>query len=158
MTQNHVHFPRTTPAQRKLLFETWEATGSVPAACQVAHVGRGTFYYWKSRFDVGSYPALVEFADHAPHTHAHIADELAQQVLSLRQHHPSWGKRRISDEVAKGNNWEPLVSPNTVKRILSDAGLWSGLARAAGKKKRPASVAARTKQARQSTSTSVLCR
>ena len=34
------------------------------------------------------------------------------------------GKRRIVDELAKGNNWAPLVSPNTVKRILQDAGLW----------------------------------
>lgn len=151
MSQKHLHFPRTTPAQRQLLFETWEATGSVPEACQVAHVGRGTFYYWKPRFDAGSYAALVAFADHAPHTHAHIADELAQQVIRLRQQHPTWGKRRISDELAKGNNWEPLVSPNTVKRILSDAGLWTRLARAAGKKRRPSSVAPRTRRARRST-------
>jgi len=26
--------------------------------------------------------------------------------------------------MAKANNWVPLIRPNTVKRILSDAGLW----------------------------------
>jgi hypothetical protein len=36
----------------------------------------------------------------------------------------TWSKRRISDELAKDNNWVPLVSPNTVKRIVQDAGLW----------------------------------
>jgi hypothetical protein len=42
----------------------------------------------------------------------------------MRQAHPDWGKRRIADELAKGNNWAPLVSPNTVKRILKDGELW----------------------------------
>jgi hypothetical protein len=30
----------------------------------------------------------------------------------------------LVDEIAKANNWVPLVSPNTVRRILEDAGLW----------------------------------
>lgn len=38
------HFPQTTPSQRRLLFETWEATGNVEQACRVAHVGQRTFY------------------------------------------------------------------------------------------------------------------
>jgi hypothetical protein len=49
---------------------------------------------------------------------------VAAQVIALRRQSPAWGKRRIADELAKGNNWVPLVSPNTVKRILCDAGLW----------------------------------
>jgi len=46
-------------------------------------------------------------------------------VIALRQQHPKWGKRRITDEIAKENNWTALVSPNTVRRILVDAGLWT---------------------------------
>ena len=38
------YFPLTTPSQRRLLFETWQATGDVEQACRVAHVGRRTFY------------------------------------------------------------------------------------------------------------------
>jgi hypothetical protein len=34
------------------------------------------------------------------------------------------GKRRIADELAKANNWVPVVSPNTIRRILEEAGLW----------------------------------
>lgn len=41
MTTSPVHFPLTTPGQRRLLFETWESTGSVTGACRKAHVGRG---------------------------------------------------------------------------------------------------------------------
>jgi hypothetical protein len=43
------YFPLTTPSQRRRLFATWAATGDVEHACRVAHVGRRTFYYWKSR-------------------------------------------------------------------------------------------------------------
>ncbi|MCC9078738.1 hypothetical protein FKZ61_021820, partial [Litorilinea aerophila] len=40
MAKRRTHFPHTTPQQRKLLFETWEATGNVTLACRKAHVGR----------------------------------------------------------------------------------------------------------------------
>ena len=151
MSKKHIHFPRTTPAQRKLLFETWEATGNVPAACQVAHVGRGTFYYWKPRFDAAGYAALLQFADHAPKAPARISDRLAQRVIALRQQHPTWGKRRISDELAKANHWVPLLSPNRVKRILMDAGLWNRLAHRAKKKTVRSSVVRRMNPAKRST-------
>ncbi len=45
-------------------------------------------------------------------------------MISLRQAHPDWGKQRIADELAKAKHWVPLLSPNTVKWILRDAGLW----------------------------------
>jgi hypothetical protein len=51
---------------------------------------------------------------------------VVEQVLQARQQHPDWGKQRIADELPTGNQWVPLGSPTTVKRILRDAGLWSG--------------------------------
>ena len=119
-----IHFPLTTAQQRRLLFETWEATGDVFLACRTAHVGRSTFYVWKPRFDAGGYAALDQFASRAPKRIRRVADPIAQQVSALRQQHPDWGKQRLADELAKVNGWRPLISPNTVKRILHDAGLW----------------------------------
>ena len=52
----------------------------------------------------------------------------------VRENHPDWGKKRIADELAKANNWVPLVSSNTVKRILKDAGLWEAVEAEVGKK------------------------
>lgn len=52
----------------------------------------------------------------------------AQQVVALRQANPSWGKRRIAHELAKANNWNTILSPNTVRRILEDASLWQAAA------------------------------
>ena len=124
MTAKHIHFPRTTVAQRRLLFETWAATGSIAAACRTAHVGQRTFYNWKGRFETAGYAGLAAFRSHAPKAPHRIAPEIEAQVQALRAQQPSWGKQRLADALAKGNNWVPLVSPNTVRRILQDAGLW----------------------------------
>jgi transposase len=133
-----IHFPLTTAQQRRLLFETWEATGDVDQACRTAHVGRRTFYYWKARFAAGGYAALDQFASRAPKRPPRTTATVEQQVIALRQQNPSWGKHRLAAELTKANNWVALVSPNTVKRILHDAGLWSS-AKTAAKKgaKRP---------------------
>jgi transposase len=124
MTTKRIHFPETTAPQRKLLFETWEANGNVSAACGKAHVGRGTFYYWKPRFEAQGYAGLEEFESRVPKEPFRTPATVEQKVIVLRQEHPQWGKKRIADELTKANNWVPLVSPNTVKRILQEAGLW----------------------------------
>ena len=133
-TLKRIHFPETTAQQRKLLFETWEATGNVTKACRKAHVGRGTFYYWKPRFDECGYAGLEEFASRAPKEPHRTPSEVEQQAIALRREHLDWGKRRIADELAKANNWVPLVSPNTVKRILKEADLWEPVEASGGKK------------------------
>ena|SRR5215468_11936714 len=120
-----IHFPLTTAQQRRLLFETWEASGDVALACRTAHVGRSTFYTWKPRFQAGGYAALDAFASRAPNRTRRCDAALEQQVIALRHDHPDWGKQRLADELAKANGWRPLLSPNTVKRILRDAGLWT---------------------------------
>lgn len=133
MAQKRIHFPLTTAQQRRLLFETWEATGDIALACRTAHVGRATFYYWKPRFIAGGYPALEAFASRAPLRTRRLNATIAQQVIALRRDHPDWGKDRIADELAKAHDWVPIISPNTVRRILRDAGLWEPAAAAAKK-------------------------
>jgi transposase len=124
MNKKRTYFPQTTAQQRRLLFEVWEETGDRDEACRRAHVSVGTFYVWKPRFEAGGYEALETLQSRAPKVHHQTPAEIEADVVAMRREHPEWGKRRIGDELAKGNNWVPLVSPNTVKRILKDAGLW----------------------------------
>lgn len=133
MAQQRIHFPMTTAPQRRLLFETWEATGDVALACRTAHMGRATFYYWKPRFTAGGYAALETFASRTPHHTRRLDATIEHAVLALRQTHPTWGKRRIADELAKAHGRVPIVSPNTVRRILRDAGVWDAPPAAAKK-------------------------
>jgi transposase len=124
MNPKRTYYGYTTPQQRRLLFETWEATGSVTQACRKAKVSRGTFYYWKARFDQQGYPGLEEFESHVAHKLNYKEAAIEQKVIEMRKANPDWGKARIAHEMAKTNNWVALVSPNTVKRILQDEGLW----------------------------------
>jgi transposase len=133
MAQKRIHFPLTTPQQRRLLFETWQATGDVDLACRTPHIGRATFYYWKPRFIAGGYPALKAFASRAPQRTRRLNPTIEQQVIALRREHPDWGKDHIADELAKAHDWVPIISPNTVRRIVRDAGLWEPAAAAAKK-------------------------
>ncbi len=125
MKYNHTYFPRSTAQQRKLLFERWEATGSVTQASQEAHLSRTTFYLWYPRFVEQGYAGLL-----VPHPTVRkhqqtIAPAIAEQVLQMRREHADWGKKRIADELTKRHNWVPVVSPNTVQRVLRAAGLWA---------------------------------
>ncbi len=121
------YFRPTTAQQRKLLFSTWQQTGNVALACRQARVSRQTFYNWKTRFETDGYLGLSEPKSHAPHNPRRISAEISEQVIAMGEQNPKWGKRRIADELTKANDWVPLVSPNTVKRILIDAGLWEPL-------------------------------
>jgi transposase len=134
MSQKHSYFRFTTSQQRMLLFETWEASGSVTKACQVAHVGRATFYYWKPRFDAYGYPGLEEFQSRAAHKLNRKSKVLEQCVVEAHDQHPEWGKKRIADELAKENNWVPVLTPNTVRRILQAFNRWPANPKAGRKK------------------------
>ena len=61
-------------------------------------------------------------------------ESIAERVIELRRTHPEWGKFRIADEMAKENNWVPIISPNTVRRILREADLWPEQAKPGRKK------------------------
>jgi len=124
MDKQRVQYPRTTPSQRKVLFQIWEETGDIAKACREARVSEGTFYYWRPRFEVGGYEAVEQFASHAPKAPNRTSDKIEQEVIAMRRQNENWGRQRIADELAKKNNWLPVISPNTVKRILQEAKLW----------------------------------
>lgn len=132
MRTQGVYFRATTAQQRRLLFARWEESGSVTQACAAAHVSRMLFYNWKARFEQEGYPGLEHSRSRARKHPARKAKEIEEQVVETYQAHPDWGKKRIAQELAKTNSWVPVVSANTVKRILTDANLWTS--KRAGKK------------------------
>lgn len=124
MDPKRTYYGYTTFQQRRLLFESWEETGKITQAYKKAHVSRGVFYYWKARFDEKGYGGLEEFDSREAHKLNKKSESIEQKVIEIKKAHNDWGKRRIADEIAKANNWVPIVSANTVRRILHTAGLW----------------------------------
>ena len=105
MNPKRTYFPPTTPQQRKLLFETWQATGSV----------------------VAGYPDLENYAAKGPAKgYGQTPTAVAQKVIELHAAHRDWGKQRLAHDAKrpKGTTGWRRFSPNTVRRILTDAGAW----------------------------------
>lgn len=138
MSKPRIYYPRTTYSQRKLLFQVWEETQDTAEACWQARVSESTFYYWKPRFEAGGYEGLRKVKQPGPAPGIRIGTEIQGKVAEMKEAHPEWGKQRIADELAKRNSWVPLVSANTVRRILREKGLWEAVAKEA-KKKGPSS-------------------
>lgn len=118
-----VYYRPTTADQRQLLFKTWIETHNLPLACRVARVSRQAFYYWKPRFDQQGWVGLQKPRSHAPHQPVKSDPALVERVIATKRVHPQWGRHRIADELRKENNWLPLVSASTVRRILITHGL-----------------------------------
>ncbi len=115
MKAKRVCFPPTTAQQRKMVFEIWEQSKNATTACQKAHVGRTTFYYRKGRFEKKGYARLESYERlGAPKGSGRVVAEVERKVLEMHGQNDDWGKHRLAHEIAKANNWVPLVSPNTV--------------------------------------------
>ena len=123
MKKKQIGYPRTTASQRKKLFEVWEETRDVDRACREARVSERSFYNWKPRFEAGGYEALEKFEPAGPRPGSRIPKNVQHKVVELKKAHAKWGRRRIADEIAKENNWVPLVSPSSVKRWVAPDGL-----------------------------------
>ena len=124
------YYRPTTADQRKRLFAVHEETNSVRRAAVAAHVGVGTYYYWRKRFEEGGYPALEQPGSHRPHTFARqLPASVGQEVLAAKREHPAWGKQRIADELTKAHGWQAVVSASEVRRMLIEAGLWDQVTR-----------------------------
>lgn len=136
------YFRPTTPQQRRLLFETYEATGKVSHACRVAHVGRSTFYYWLPRFQEGGYAALEVERSRAPHTTRipPTPGAIVQEVITYKRDHPQAGYRSVANGVRKAHNWEPVIGPTKVREILIEASLVTPRTPHQPKAKRPTAV------------------
>lgn len=124
------YYRPTTAGQRKRLFEVYAETKNPRQAAATAHVGVGTLYYWRARFEQGGYPALEQLRSHRPHTFARqLPEAVRQEVIAAKQEHPAWGRQRIADELRKAHGWQAVVSPSEVRRMLLEAGLWLKVAR-----------------------------
>jgi transposase len=123
------YYRPTTADQRKRLFTVYEQTRSVRQAAAAAHVGLGTYYYWRPRFAEAGFAGLEQPRSHRPHTVARQVPEAGrQEVLAAKRAHPEWGRQRIADELRKAHGWQSVVSPSAVRRMLVEAGLWNAVA------------------------------
>jgi len=115
-----VYFRPTTVGQRQLLFSTAEETGNVSEAARRAHVSRGTYYYWRARYESDGAAGLAAEGSRAPH-HTRIppvSAELRAEVLAYHQAHPGEGYRSIANSIGKAHEWQKVIGHTKVREII----------------------------------------
>lgn len=119
-TPKRVYFRPTTASQRQLLFSSIEETDKVSESARRAHVGRGTYYYWQSRYKSEGLAGLSTPRSRAPH-HTRIPSisaELREEVLTYSQAHPSEGYQRVTDRICQAHDYEKVIGRTKVSEIL----------------------------------------
>jgi len=118
-TPAQAYFRPTTVSQRQLLFRQVEETGNVSAAARQAHVGRGTYYRWRGRYQTAGLAGLAHERSRAPQRPriAPLRAALRAEVLAYDAAHPGTGTRTVAHRICQAHNWEPVISHTTVWQI-----------------------------------------
>jgi transposase InsO family protein len=120
-------------SQRELLFRAAEETGNVSEAARQAHVGRGTYYYWRDRYRADGQAGLAQERSRAPKRTriAPVGDEVQAEVLAYYRAHPNErGYRTIANRLRQQHG-QAVMGQNKVGEIIRAA-------RAAGRLEAPA--------------------
>jgi len=96
--------------------------GTFRQLCRRFGISAKTGYKWLERFRQGGAPALADQSRRPHHSPASTSCQLQEKVCQMRQHHPSWGGRKIHARLlALGHHDVPAAS--TISDILRRAGL-----------------------------------
>jgi len=115
-----VYFRPTTTSQRQLLFSSFEETDNVSESARRAHVGRGTYYYWQSRYESEGLAGLSTPQSRAPHRTRipPLSAELQAEVLTYSQAHPTEGYQRVTDRICQAHGYQKVIGRTKVSEIL----------------------------------------
>lgn len=115
-----IYYPQTTEEERMQLFNLWETTGSVTAACEKMKLSRATFYYWKDAFVTGGYRALAQDPAALDAQRTAIPQPLADEIIALRKQHPQWGKWQILRALRSTHPFDQHATIDTVSLVLGE--------------------------------------
>jgi transposase InsO family protein/transposase len=115
----HPYFRPTTVSQRQHLFRLVEDLGNVSEAARQAHVGRGTYYTWRERYEAEGLAGLAAERSRAPQQTRipPVSPEIQAEVLAYDQAHPGLGCRTVASRIRLAHHWAPVISHSKVWEI-----------------------------------------
>ena len=117
------YFRPTTVSQRELLFRAAEETGNVSQAARQAHVGRGTYYYWRDRYLADGQAGLAQERSRAPKWTriAPVGDDVQAEVLAYYRDHPNERGYRTIAHRLRQQPGQAVIGQNKVGEIIRAA-------------------------------------
>ena len=95
----------------------------VTELCALYQISRKTGYKWVARYEEEGAPGLADRPRRprsCPHRTPH---ELAEAIIELRRHHPTWGAKKLLATLARREPDPPWPSRSAASAILSRHGL-----------------------------------
>lgn len=91
--------------------------------CRFYGISRGTGYKWIGRYVAQGLEGLRDLS-RAPHRHPNeISQEIEEQVIAVRERHPTWGASKIHSKLRSAPGVEKAPAESTIGAILKRNGL-----------------------------------
>ena len=91
---------------------------SMAQLCRDFGISRPTGYKWLRRWQEDPAGGVADRSC-APRTHPHrLAEDLAQEILRLRLHHPTWGPRKLRAALQRESPQQAWPAPSTIGELL----------------------------------------
>ena len=100
-------------------------SGATPSTelCTAYGMRRMTGYQWLTRFEVGGLPAWADQSRRPQSSPAATPAELVRALREARQHHPTWGPRKLLRVLRQQQPTAPWPARSTLAWPLHRAGL-----------------------------------
>jgi putative transposase len=115
----------TSPMDQKTQFiaDYLRRTLSMTELCTLYGVSRKTGYKWIDRYLTSGPPGLEERSRKPFSSPNQTPQQVVEALIELRQHHPSWGAKKLLSILQKRHPRWPLPARSTVCDIFSRHGL-----------------------------------
>lgn len=115
----------TTPMHERLRFLRDYHSGLFPFSELCAHyrISRKTGYKWLKRFTTDGVAGLADRARTPQHCPHRVPPEVADPLVTVRQHHPTWGARKIIAYLGTHHPDQAWPAASTVGELLKRHGL-----------------------------------
>jgi putative transposase len=115
---------RTAVEERKKFIDEWGMQNDCFAElCRKYGISRQTGYKWVERFESQGEPGLLELSRAPQRSPQAISEEVAEEVIKLRQQHPRWGPRKLRAYLNRRSPDEHWPATSSMGELLKREGL-----------------------------------
>jgi putative transposase len=113
----------TMQLRRQFIQDVQSGTSPVTELCAAYGISRKTGYKWLTRYDAGGVGALADQSRQPQTSPTATPPELVRALLAARQHHPTWGPRKLLRLLRQRESAAPWPARSTIALQLKRAGL-----------------------------------
>lgn len=109
--------------RRQFVQDVQSGVAPITELCRAYGISRQTGYETLAKFEAGGLPALADQSRRPRTSPRATPPELVRAILAARQHHPTWGPRKLRRRLLQEQPTAPWPARSTMALVLQRAGL-----------------------------------